>query len=818
VAPIGVSQRRPFVQVSTTVGRTKETRELQRAIDEVRTGRGLLLCVTGEAGIGKSTLVERFLDSLEGQPVILRGRCSERLAPGEPHLPILEALETLLRGEVDSTIAKVLAQRAPSWYALVGSDIGPQPRGHGSSQERRKREIAAFLEELAWSSPVILWLDDLHWADPSTLDLVIYLTTRFEGQRLLIIGGYRPPELVLGQELFAHSLRDLSARGRCRELSLEFLTQQDVDAYLALEFPGNGFPSELARLLYQRTEGNPLFLTDLVRHLKERGDISRAQGRWTVASPLAAVAGDFPNSVRNLIDGTIDRLDPTDRQILVAGSVQGVEFDSAVVAAALAIPAVDVEERLARLARVHNIVRAMSYRDTAVQPANERYAFVHVLYHEALYASLVPSRRATLSGAVADALRATEHEQPQRIAHQLALLLEAAHRPLEAIDEFLVAARRALSVSATREAASLANRGLVLVSMLPPDRAALSREVQLLITRAVPLTAMTGYANPEVERIYTRAQELCRRLGDSAAMVPISWGQWVLYHVRADLRRALDAARQALALSERADDPRMMFASHIFLGYTRGHLGELHAALDHVRQAESLFDPVYHAFFQPLSALDPGVAGLAQQGRLLCLLGDPDRALDRAREAVAMARSICSPNSLGFALVWQAYVLQLRNERNAVRDVTAEALALAAEHGLADVQGWAAVWHAWGGDDCSSTLNVMQQSLEAQRRFGSEIARPHQLALVADVMSRTGDTTSALRTIDEALEQAARTGDCYYEAELYRMKGELLQSPGAPADQRRARAIECFNKAIEVARRQGAHLFEKRATANLASI
>jgi predicted ATPase len=150
--------------------------------------------------------------------------------------------------------------------------------------------------------------------------------------------------------------------------------------------------------------------------------------------------------------------------------------------------------------------------------------------------------------------------------------------------------------------------------------------------------------------------------------------------------------------------------------------------------------------------------------------------------------------------------------------VTAEALALAAEHGLADVQGWAAVWHAWGGDDCSSTLNVMQQSLEAQRRFGSEIARPHQLALVADVMSRTGDTTSALRTIDEALEQAARTGDCYYEAELYRMKGELLQSPGAPADQRRARAIECFNKAIEVARRQGAHLFEKRATANLASI
>lgn len=816
VATVASSPRSPAARPQITVGRIRELRALEHAFDETRSGHGPLVCVTGEAGIGKSTLVGRFFESLGDECIGLRGRCSERLAPGEPHLPVLEALEVLLRTATPTT-AHLFAERAPSWHAQIAPSI-PSDRQAAtmrpSSQERQKRELGAFLEELSVASPVVLWLDDVHGADPSTLDLVVYLTTRFDAARVMIVVTYRPAELLVDQEPFVQSLRDLRARGRCREVVLDFLSAADIDEYLALDFPGHSFPAEFTTLLHQRTEGNPLFLADLLHDLKDRGAIAHGNGAWKVTQTLSSIARDFPASIRNLIDRTIERLDPAERGILLTGCVQGIEFDSAVVARAADLPPADVEERLARLARVQTIIRPVAPHDALPDVANERYAFIHVLYHEAFYASLVPSRKAHVSGAVADALLSFTGGQPQRTAHQLALLFEAARRPAEAIEQFQIAARQALAVSATREAANLARRGLALIGALSPDAATLSRELQLLVTLAVPLSAMTGYANPEVERTYTRAMELCRKLDRIDEMFPVWLGLWVLYHVRADLVRALETAQQLLAASESRGDAMIAMASHVLLGYTRGHMGELEAALDHLGRAEAMFDPACHAFYSAVTALDPAVAGLAQQGRLLCLLGFRDRALDKAREAVAIARGLRSPNAIGFALVWQSYVHQMHDERDAVRAVTSEALTLAAEHGLADVQGWAAVWHAWAGDDPARSLAVMQQSLAAQRWFGSEIARPHQLALVADVMVRAGDVQGALRVLDEALEQASRTRDCYYEPELHRAKGELLLL----ADTSRAAAITCFQQALDIARRHGSRLFEQRVIASLARI
>lgn len=769
VAPIAVGSKTPAPQQASTVGRTREVAEMQRTFAETSSGRGQLLCVAGEAGIGKTTLTRQFLERIGDRCIALSGRCSERLAPGEAHLPVLEALEHLLRDDTSGSVARLLEQRAPSWYAQVAPLAG-RALVH-SSQERQKREIAAFLEELAARSPVVMWLDDIHWADPSTLDLLVYLTIRFERAPILLIGSYRPADLLLGQDAFVQSLRDLRARGRCREVVLGFLTKGDVEQLLAIEFPEHSFPAGLSELLHDRTEGNPLFLHDLIADLKERGAIAAEDDSWTVTLPLSEIARELPLSIRSLLDRTIGRLDPADRQILATGSIQGVEFDSAVVATALDLPAEDVEERLAHLAQVHNIIRPVAAHDDA-QASNERYAFVHVLYHEALHRSLVASRKAALSGAVASALSALHPDQPH-LAHQLALLFEAGRRPIEAIDQFLAAARQAVAVSASREAASLAQRGLALVAALPPSPAVQSRELQLLITLGVPLAATAGYANPEVERTYTRALELCRQLDDSASMFPVSWGLWVLYHVRADLTRALGAAQQLRDAGERSANRRMICVSNVLFGYTRGHMGELQTALDHLVAAESMFEPADHAAYQSMTALDPRVAGLAQQGRLLALLGFSDRALDRGREAVRVARSLRTPNEIGFALVWLAYVHQILGQPDQVRELTAEALGVAAEHGLADVQGWAAVWHAWAAGDPAESAGIIQYSLEAQRRFGSEIARPHQLALLADVMARAGDHASAMRTIDEALEQAARTGDVFYAPELHKMKARL---------------------------------------------
>ena len=811
VAPVAASELPLSVDKHHTVGRIRETQYLRRAFDETLAGRGLLVCVVGEAGIGKTTLVEHFLESVTSRCVTLRGRCSERLAPGESHLPVLEGIETLVRR--DAAAAQLLSQLAPSWYAQVASAVGTvagrAARAPVLSQECQKRELGRFFAELAGRSPVVLWLDDLHWADLSTLDLVVYLAARADSWPLLVVVSYRSQEL--GHEPFLQSLRDLHARSRARELSLGFLTQDEVAEYLSLECPGLACAPDLCALLYRRTEGNPLFLAALTLELKERGEIRCRDGSWTTTLPVSELGRDIPVSVRHLIDRAVGRLDAIDRHILSAGSVQGMEFDSAVIARALEMAPADVEERLATLAAQGNVVRPLPPDDTSQRIVNQRYAYIHVLYHEGLYASLVPSRRIALSGAVGDALRALNADRPERVAHQLAILFEAAHRPAEAIDQYLRAAQQAVCVSASREAVNLARRGLVLVRALPDDPETRSRELQLLITLGGPLSATAGYANPEVESTYTRAWDLCRQLEDRERMIPVSWGLWVLQHVRADLARALETARYLLALSEHTGDPRMILASHVLLGYTRGHLGELQPALDHLTRAELLFDSSYHPFYEAVSALDPRVAGLAQQGRLLCLLGFPDRALEMAREGVALARSLRSPNSIGFALVWQAYVHQMRCEPDAVRDATSEALRLAAEHGLADVHAWATVWHAWTSTDPRASITVMQASLEAQRRFGSEIARPHQLALVADVMTRAGDVDSALRIVDEGLRQATRTGDRYYEPELHRLKGELLLRGAAATPDTARRAAVCFSTAIDVARRQGSRLFEERA-------
>jgi DNA-binding winged helix-turn-helix (wHTH) protein/predicted ATPase len=805
----------------TTVGREAELQVLRQRFAHAAAGAGCLVYVTGEPGIGKSTLVARFLDEVAADCLTFVGRCSERLAPGEPYLPVLEALESFLRHAPDGAAAQLMAARAPTWYAqiapLVGAPSAPVI-APGATQSRQNRELAAFFLELSHRAPVVLFLDDLHWADVSTLDLLLHLATRIDDARLLLIAAYRPTELFLAEEAFVHRLGELQARRLVTELKLGFLSPIDTATYLAIEFPRNRFTAEFPALVHQQTEGNPLFLVDLVRELRERGAMSVVDGCWTLTMSLADVARDLPESIRSMVARAIDRLAPVDRQLLICGSVQGTEFDSIVVGSALDLDAEQVEERLDRLDRVHGLVRRVGRYDAVDGTPNVRYAFVHVLYHDALRASLPATRRIALSAAVGDALQATSCEPPHRLAHQLALLFEAGRRRTEAVDKFLLAAQNAAGVGAPHEAASLARRGLAIAAQLPATPEHLGRELQLLITLGVPQAATTGYASPDVERTYTRARELCDVVGDPRGLFAVLSGQWVLYHVRADLRRALRAAEDLLRLGEQTGDARILQGAHTALGYTRGHLGDLQAALSHLTSAESCHDTSHHEFWRSINALDPAVASLCQQGRVLCLLGFPERASEKAAEGLALARSIGMPNAIGFALVWSAYVHQLRTEPHRVRTCTEEALALAMEHGLADVQGWAAVWHAWAGSDPRQSLAVMSESLAAQRSFGSEIARPHQLALVAEVLIRAGEIDTALLTIEEALEHATRTGDCYYEPELHRLQGEmhLMIGTGSAAD--RARTAEvCFRRAVSIARRQGAQLLEERAIVSLTS-
>ena len=453
-----------------TVGRKAEREALLAAFEEVARGRGLFVGVAGEAGIGKTTLVEEFVADLGAarRPcTIARGRCSERLAGTEAYLPWLEGLESLVRGDGGPARASLLKTVAPTWYAQV-MPLAPDDSSAArlladvktASQERLKRELAAFLEELGRPSPIVLFFDDLHWADASTVDLLAYIGTRLESTRVLVVGTYRPSDLQREKHPLVQVKLELQARSLAREIAVEFLTREDLVDYLAFEFPGHDFPPDLVDLLHARTEGNALFMADLARYLKDRGVVSRRDEAWALSQSVTAIARELPESIRSMIERKIGQLTDGDRRLLAAASVQGYEFDSAVVATALGAGQSEVEERLEEIDRAHGLVRLAGDRELPDSTLSLRYRFVHVLYENVLDDSLTATRRAALSSAVAEALVRFYGNRTAEVASDLALLFETARDHARASDFFLKAAVNARKVYANHEAIALARRAI----------------------------------------------------------------------------------------------------------------------------------------------------------------------------------------------------------------------------------------------------------------------------------------------------------------------------------------------------------------------
>ena len=464
----------------------------------------------------------------------------------------------MLHGEGGEAAARAMKATAPNWYAQVAPLAGDDSslarvlaESKAASQERLKRELVAFLQEVSHLRPLLLFFDDLHWADASTVDLLAYLGGKCAGMRALLVLTYRPTDLAVGKHPFGPVKLDLQARGVCREVALEFLTRPDLDRYLALEFPEHRFPEEFAALVHARTEGSPLFMADLLRYLRDRQVLTQEEGRWTLGQSVPDLRRDLPESVRGMIQRKIDQLGEDDRRLLVAASVQGYEFDSAVVARVLERDAAEVEDRLDELDRVHAFVRAVREQEFPDRTLTLRYRFVHVLYQNALYASLRPTRRASLSATVAQALLGYYGEKSEDVAAELALLLEAARDFSRAADYFLAAARNAARVFANQEAVVLA-RGESSCSHRCRTPPSARKELALQITLGPALFATKDWTAPDVETAYTRAQVLCRELGESPDLFPALWGLFLFHIARGEIQTGLDQGEQLLSLAQRA--------------------------------------------------------------------------------------------------------------------------------------------------------------------------------------------------------------------------------------------------------------------------
>jgi predicted ATPase len=783
-----------------------------------------MLCVAGEAGMGKTTLVDEFIHQIGGSTgvwSIARGRCSERLAGAEGYLPFLEALDHLIRNDPGQTLAHLLKTTAPGWYSQVATASsrdtpagGLVPETAAAAQQRMKRELGVFFEEATRLRPMVLCLDDLHWADLSTVDLLAYLGPKLPSMRLLLIGAYRPAELLLGKHPFLPVRQELQAHGTCREVALDFLTLEDVERYLAVEFPNHLFPPELPALVHARTEGNALFMVNLVRYLVDNRVIGR-QGdppgdRWVLLQPLAEIERDMPESVRSMIQRKIDRLDPVDRRLLAAAALQGLEFDSAVLSKALAMDPVEVEDRLEEIERGHAIIRRLGEAEHPDRTLTLRCGFVYGVYQDALHDLLTPARRALVSGGVAQALEQFYGARKTEIASQLALLLETAREFSRASEYFLLAAQHALKVCANQEAAAMARRGIEAIRTAPASPERSKHELRLQTALAMASMAIS-YSADEVATALGRSRELCQELGDNLKLLGVMGGLHGYHSVRAHHLTALELGEQMLQLAEQMKEPRRLAQAHYFVGSSLLDTGKPLEALEHFKQGIAFTQP-NPSGAEPVH--NPAVTCRCYAARALIFLGRSQESFQMIQEALDISKKMRHPINYTFALMIASFLHQHhRDWRKAEEHATAMTV-LARENGFQYLTAFGFILEGWALSEQGSLEEGaarLRKGIQAFEAVGAEVGRPHYRALLADTLARLGQVDEALATIHDALEGVERTGERYYEAEIHRVHGQLLARSNDPA------AEETLRRAVQVAAGQCARAFELRAAIRLAA-
>jgi tetratricopeptide (TPR) repeat protein len=804
------------------IGREPELSALLDAFESSRHGRAFMVCVSGEPGIGKTTLVETFLRSLADSSAHFTavGRCSERLAGAEAYLPLLDAIDDLMNEDGAGELRELLQSLAPSWAGmLAGSNasLEASPEGHAQSQERLKRELAAFFEQVCVRQPLVLLIEDIHWADVSTVDLVGYVLTRLRGSRLLGIATYRPAELQLSSHPFLALKLDLQTRGGAREIPLTFLTEEYVGKFISDRFPKNEFPSAFTELVHSRTEGSPLFVEDLLRYLKSRGAIVEADGSWTIPESLPDLEHDIPESMRSMVERKVNQLDPANRNLLAAASVQGHSFDSAIVARTLNLDTAEVEDRLETLDRIHGFVRRAGEREFPGGEISGRYRFVHVLYQNSLYASLSVSRRVSLSKAVGEALLELNGGEAAGSAAELGFLFETAREFERAASYFAAATEAALGIFAFDEASRLAKRAVGLVKRLPPTPQTLGLELGLQLMLGAAAGVAGGYAAPDCQAAMARARQLAEEIGSAPALSPALWGLHAYYLVSGEIRKALEMGRQSLAIAEQYPSDMGLMTAHTQMGITLRFVGEYSAAVEHFAKASEIYDPALQHEYTAAYRMDPGVFSKAETTRTLWAVGRVDDAIAMNEHSMALGRSSPDPRTVSFALLMSGVLYHLlRDPARTLRDA-AEGIEITDEHQIVQERAWITTAHGWAMTQLGKVdegVNEMAASLTMRRKMNAILDIPYALTQLAEGYVLQGKLDLARTTLLEALELRERNDDAWFEAEILRLLGEVTLASGGHV----SKVEEHYRRSLEVAINQGTRSFELRTSVSLARL
>ncbi len=798
------------------VGRQSELVRLDELWREAVAGRPRWVLLSGEPGIGKSRLVETLVRNVNpAEARVLVCHCSP-YRQNSAFAPVTEAIVRRL-GLADPEPLETRLARLESWLAahglpasptvpllapLLDLPVGDQYPDLELTPARRRQKtleaLTAWLLAGARQKPVLCVVEDLHWADPSTLELLGMILQISGPHRLLTVltsrSEFQPPWPIHepGNVWTLHRLADAEVIRLATEVAA-----------------GRPLPPPVVREIVARTDGVPLFVEELTKMILESDLVEKVgdEVRLRRALPRQAI----PVTIQDSLMARLDRLGSA-KPLAQWGAVLGRVFRQDVLEAVAGGASSDLARDLDRLVAAGLLARTGTGTSAA-------YVFKHALMQDAAYQSLLKATRREHHRRAGETLERQFPElaatQPEVLAHHFT----EAGETRSALTHGYRAGEAALARSANQEAASHFRRGLELLAARPASPDLMPLELQYRLALGNVLLALQGYAAPEVGRTFGRARELCLRLGARPQLGPAVYGLWSYSIVRCEFDNSTTLAAQLMTMARETGDPDLELEAEVVTGINCFWAqADLAQARHHLERAIALYDRDRHHAHALIYGQDPGVIATAHLVWTLFILGYPEQAMARVADLRRRSRARGHAYSIGYALAWENTLWFLARRAPAALRASAEACQFCAEHGFplwqivaAYVGAWARAVHG-GSPDAAREI---RQELAAWQATGATVSQAYQTSVLAEVHRLQGNVPAALQAVDEALALTQSCGDRWYRPELLRMRGELLL---ARAEDQVEAAERCLRESLDLARAMGARLWELRTAVSLGQL
>jgi class 3 adenylate cyclase/predicted ATPase len=795
------------------LGRENEIGALLALWRQATPAGGRAILISGEAGIGKSRIVHALRERIANDPhTVLQYNCSPYHANSDLY-PIISQLERDAKFESDmSPDEKLLAlerllsewniaprETSPVYAAMLSIPLtGRYPPSDLTPLQQKERTLTVLVGQvaaLAQRQPVLAVFEDAHWADPTSLEFIGKLITRATQLRVLIIVTARPDfEVPWESQLGFLPLERLSSN-HSAELA-KFISK------------GKALPQEIMNEIISKTDGVPLFVEELTRTVMSSGLVEEEADRYVLKKPILPLT--IPGTLRDSLMARLDQLGAA-KEIAQICAVIGREFSRDLLLAVSIDSNVDLDAALKQLADSQLVFR------TPMDPRTT-YMFKHALIKDVAYESLLKIRRKQLNARIA---RSIEDQFPDIVESQPELL--ARHFTAAGLNESAIAywsraAKRALNRAANLEVIGHVQMALEVVASMPDSAERAVQELDLQIMLGAAYRATEGFASLDVENTFIRARELCAILGRNAELLDVLRGLNSCYYIRGDLQSSRSIAKQALDFGRQHRDRNMLMMGHYMNGSTMFWQGKFQSARVELERAISLYDPEQFHGGTLSSQIDPHTFALIHLSWTLWVLGCSDQALRSSARSIELARGLSQPFTLAMSLTWACWTRRCCGEAEVARPLLDELRALTTSHRLTYLDACATYLEGQtriAQGELAAGLEQVLLAIEELRNQGAGLGLPWLMSLPAETYGRIGKPEEGYRIACEAMQLVEDNGQYHWEAELYRIKGELLLS-----FQERGREDGVFNlrRAIAIARQQGAKALELRAAVSLGRV